>query len=364
MKTFQVYNYFILFFVTVFFLVLVSLAFYMKPLEGNLTRLGGFLENNYEMINKQQSFQNPLFKTAKSIREYDQYFDVVVLGDSFSRAYKIGWQNFLINWTGLSIITFDIKKTKFEDILGSRIFHNNPPRLFIYESIEFEIWLRNSVCLKSGTTINSQAINVNTIRTRPLGIKLEKERITSSSFVSRLEHLDQAANYIPKAISRTMLSLNYTDVAELDLRVSDLFSNKKSDKLLFLKRYYKKSTVSEKNIFTSICSIKKRQNLVEANGSTHFLFLPVPDKLSAYSKYLNDNKYQNIGFVPKFANIGINMIRSDLAIQKAIAEGQKDIYLPNDTHWSAKGHALVAKRIFQKIKNLGVIDIESTPSLP
>lgn len=63
-------------------------VFYFQPYWGPLTRKSGYLENNFGWTQPQEIFDKPLFRIAKSVAEYDKYYDVVVIGDSFSHDEK------------------------------------------------------------------------------------------------------------------------------------------------------------------------------------------------------------------------------------------------------------------------------------
>ena len=100
---YRAYNLIILIPLGILFAVYISLAPWVEPLEGDLTRLGGFTENDFGWNEPQQQFSSPLV-SLEGKHEYDQYHDVVVLGDSFSEAYpKAQWQNYFVRGTGLSL---------------------------------------------------------------------------------------------------------------------------------------------------------------------------------------------------------------------------------------------------------------------
>jgi hypothetical protein len=87
------------------FAVFTALALWVQPIEGDLTRLGGFTENDFGWNEPQQQFSSALFKLTGE-QKYDRYYDVVVLGDSFSNANpRAQWQNYFVRATGLSLVT-------------------------------------------------------------------------------------------------------------------------------------------------------------------------------------------------------------------------------------------------------------------
>jgi hypothetical protein len=90
-----------------------GLAAWLLPVDGDLARVGGYAENDFGPIAPQAAFDQNLFKVTTDLKDYDKYYDVVVLGDSFSVdqvSRRFGWQNYFINRTGLSMIVFDTRR--------------------------------------------------------------------------------------------------------------------------------------------------------------------------------------------------------------------------------------------------------------
>jgi hypothetical protein len=47
------------------------------------------------------------------------------------------------------------------------------------------------------------------------------------------------------------------------------------------------------------------------------------------------------------------MPRLDHAIQETIEQGAIDVYLPNDTHWSYRGHEIAADAVARYLNGFG-----------
>ena len=58
---------------------------------------------------------------------------------------------------------------------------------------------------------------------------------------------------------------------------------------------------------------------------------------------------------PKLLNYNINTPRLDILLHKAIDNGEKDVYLPNDTHFGTKGYQLTAKSVTNFLVDMHVI---------
>jgi len=356
MKDFKIYNIYLLLVLLALSISLLGLSFFMRPIEGNLTRLGGFLSNDFSINENRFEFKKPLYKLAKKLSDYDRYYEIVIIGDSFSRNLKSGWQNFLSNKTGASIITFDIQKTSVSEILQTPMFKKRPPRIFIYESVEYAIWLRNSYCSTElgdnyvKAVSQKQALLISSLGVSPLTVPPSLPSFKTMKF-----DVDAAANYLYKSFFRNILSLNFTDVRYYELTNPSLFSNNSSDIILFHYKNFDKLDISKKNIETSVCSLLNLQRAVENNKETSFLFLPIPDKLSAYASKLTTDEFINIGIIKDFENINLNMVRVDDYISREIENGVVDLYLPDDTHFSYKGYKVASLAVFDYLLTAGLI---------
>jgi hypothetical protein len=98
------------------------------------------------------------------------------------------------------------------------------------------------------------------------------------------------------------------------------------------------------------------QQKVQGNGKTIFIALIGPDKLTTYSSYLTSERWKNISkyqYLTKDHRLNIVPLLS--YFNSAHKENIKDIYLPNDTHWSSAGNKLVGYAILDYLKQNRVI---------
>ena len=117
--------------------VLFALVIYLQPLYGELTRLGYYPEREFGWNDPQVVFPNikPAFLT--SLDNKNSYYDILVLGDSFSFARpEAQWQNYLAAATGESVGSLDIYKVSLSQVLASKEFLEHPPKVFIFEAVE------------------------------------------------------------------------------------------------------------------------------------------------------------------------------------------------------------------------------------
>ncbi len=80
-KTFRRYNLIIAAMLLPIVLSLLITSTMIEPLNGNMTRIGGYLESDYAGT-AQVRLEN---RSSERHGNYDRYSDVVVLGDSFRR---------------------------------------------------------------------------------------------------------------------------------------------------------------------------------------------------------------------------------------------------------------------------------------
>lgn len=76
--------------------------------------------------------------------------------------------------------------------------------------------------------------------------------------------------------------------------------------------------------------------------------MPAVDKYNLYSKFIINNPYQNSVFFEKLRVLDKKYILIDTKaiLLKELKKGTKDLYYPDDTHWSFKAPEI----IFRKFK--------------
>jgi hypothetical protein len=116
------------------------LWFYLEPLAGDVTRLGWYAEKDFGGRAPQYYFTRPLSTYGSS---YDQYYDVVVIGDSFSwepsgdpPQHPNHWHNFLVDMTGWSLLVRRSSEASLPEFLSNPTFVSSPPKVLIYEQVE------------------------------------------------------------------------------------------------------------------------------------------------------------------------------------------------------------------------------------
>lgn len=340
-----------------------GLAFYLRPLDGDLTRVGGHTENAFHWTKPQQTFANNLFRITDKLEDYDRYYDVVVLGDSFTcdqEERRFGWQNFFVDRTGLSIIVLDTRKFWPLQVLESPAFRNHPPRFFVFESVERYLYDRAAYFVdvppgKSAPAIDVPSLSLRKPKSAGTRMELRDERCSRDS--------DYVLGYLNAAMQRKFRLNN--QVLKLPLNRGGLFSARNDRELLVYFDEVAKNGLTSQNLDKLREGMNRLQSLVESNGFTKFIWLIAPDKSSIYAPYLSrsgDSTIDLIGSVSKDARL--HVVRTDRILSAEIAAGTPDVYLPNDSHWGSVGHRLAADGLVDYMIACGFLNNHDSTDAP
>ena len=341
--------------------IILATCLYLEPVLGDTTRLSGYSENDFGWNLPQITFEQP----ANPLKEkYDQYSDVLVLGDSFSFGGVLGmmnypWQTYLTANTGLSVTTISHYNTKtnppsydaslIPSIVNSEEFIKNPPKLFILEVVERQLNILPKI---DGDCKHHSKSDISLNITRLPKPTMIPEKLIHRSKVR--PSLGQQINFAVK-FWQTLLLINAGENQAyiFSLTKPELFSSRRNDTLLVYEGDVNKKQWSNKVIEDAKCKFINIQNMVQANGKTLFIVMIAPDKLTSYSPFLTDSSVINYSAIPKLASDPfLNLPRFDLPLQSAIKDGSVDVYLPNDTHWAGKGHQIVADALIKYLSKL------------
>lgn len=345
MSAFARYNSVIGTFVLLLLFLLIYMAFSSQPLSGDLTRIGGYLEEDFGWNEPQEAFESKHFVLANSIADLDRRFDVVVVGDSFSADHYRGWQNYLVENTGLSVITFYMAYGfNLAGVIASEEFKKFPPKILIYESVEHLAIQRLHEFSKWDVERKVGGVGFSLDRDVVFVQDFPKKELLRQTQVDLEILFSEASHYIQKSVYR-MIGSDKDKTEILSLKRGNLFSNEMPDKLLVLKdEVFMK--FSESDITKAVQGLQNAHSLVEENGETKFAFLMFPNKLTAYSPFLDSGIAPVPSVFPVMAE-HYTLLRLDQSFQSELQQGAKDLYLPNDTHAGYYGH---------KVAALGLID--------
>src|SRR5581483_5632992 len=235
-----------------------SIGWYVEPFSGDLARMGGYAERDFGWNGTQQGYPRPRF----SLGAYEGYWDVVVLGDSFSfNESPFQWQNFFVATTGLSVITLDLRGGSPDAVLGSKAFRQHPPKLFIFESIERNLRQHLSHASSACPDLPRQTVRELQFARRPDESVAIKREHPLRSYLSHGYPL--ALLY--RAVHRSVADEQKQAVRRFSLTRSDLFSSRSSDQLLVYEEVHGKPW-SDAQVTEIRCGLRELRRRVEQNG--------------------------------------------------------------------------------------------------
>jgi hypothetical protein len=141
------------------------------------------------------------------------------------------------------------------------------------------------------------------------------------------------------------------DVFVAPLTRTNLFSNRKSDLILYYENDTWKKNWRKNEVREAVNKAGRLQLLAVEKGIT-VIFTVVPDKSTAYASYFKHPLF----FAPppdiwaEFAEQGVIQVDLKQVLLKAVDSKNQDIYLPNDTHLGSTGYVLMGKAISDHLK--------------
>ncbi|NNM52244.1 MAG: hypothetical protein HKM02_08470 [Pseudomonadales bacterium] len=325
--------------------ILFMVGIYLQPLFGDLTRIGFYTERDFGWQGVQRTFPQHRLNVDAQLADLQQPVDILIIGDSFSRERpEYQWQNYLIAQHPLSMLTMDINHIDIYHVLTSHNYRLHPPRLLIMESVERQLPFHLLNMAADCSAVNqtkmqpSAAMTALTLQHPPLSQSRSTSwRLININFV--LKYLEHYFQYAPDPSP---------SVYALPLTTDRLFSSQRAHTLLVFGDDIRKPWWKNQHLSTLNCRIESLRRQVEAGGSTRFILMVAPDKLTAYAPWLaSKSQHEHRQLALLSAQHPQTMPRLDLALQHAIGAGQRDVYFPDDTHWGWKGQQIAAATLIR-----------------
>jgi len=319
----------------VFLLFFVGL--YIQPVSGDLTRLGNLSERDFSW----NSMQHQL-----AIKEslQTQQPKVVVIGDSFS--VRNIWQSLVTDGGQFTFMTFDWGVFSnnidcLEQWLSALKDEYPSCNFVVIETIERDFLGR----------FNSKDKTCNTKSKIPVKVQQgDTDSVRNFDLRNAMPDPIYAVKSIYNSLHEFKNIEKKKDVFVAPLTRTGLFSNKRSDLILYyendtLKKDWKKGAVRE-----AVAKAGRMQRLAADKGIT-LIFAVVPDKSTTYASYF---KYPQFAAPPPdiWAELNsqrVNQVDLRQVLLQAVDSNQ-DLYLPNDTHLGSTGYVLMAKAISDRLK--------------
>ncbi|MES0873936.1 alginate O-acetyltransferase AlgX-related protein [Sinimarinibacterium thermocellulolyticum] len=349
--------------VAVFAAFAIGIAWYgatVPPYVGDLTRLGGYSEDDFGWTEPQARFDPPLYHAHR----YDAPVDVLIFGDSMS-LHRSGeqtdpgsyWPNYLAARTGWRVAALHRHDWTLDDVLQHAVYRQAPPRVLIVQFAERAIvgLERITAGYGNGSGCDGAATPVfDPLPLRPLGrqpLPLPPPRPSARGVDFSL-----GAHHLKRRVLTQLLPSAWQPVRRFALDRAGLFSSRRDRELLVFADDLRKLDMTPDQLARQRCALREIQDAVQASGKTVLLVLVVPDKLSTYRAHLPalPPDYPEVPALLAAAG-GLQLVRVDRVFDAAVKAGVRDLFLPNDTHPGVAGHRLIADAVMHSLRELGIV---------
>ena len=321
-----------------------------QPFDGDLTRISALSEADFGWNEPQEAYSADYnFPTSRTLDAYDRPFDIVVAGDSFSFRTNTSWINTLIEKTGMSVLALHVNGTSVSEIIRHPIFQSSPPKYFIFESVERRLYDRLELLNipEQPLTGLSEAPTVWT------PTHLERQPLERVSAFTGIEQRFAHAVHVVRIKFNCLTNKANCKVVTKPLRAdaTNLFSSTEQSRIALLKKDYSSRAKWQQRRPAALNNLKLLSDYFASTSETQFMLLIFPDKLSVYSRFFADNAdggNDAESLIPEVSEV-VDIPRLDLAFQKAILEGQKDIYLPNNSHSGGWANILAGELVAEQL---------------
>ena len=334
--------------------VVLSTSMFVQPLDGDLTRTGGYLESRFGWTGE-QSFheQNFLFDMADSLDELDRPYDVIILGDSFTRRAGFSWASYLVEKTGWNVVAFHLRDVSLQELVNAPGLQTARPALIVYQSVERSAPRRFE---------SLQDLHVREDVQLPGREPMTLNPTTAASFTAQREtafsdindRLSTAVHYLRIWGREALGGTPHARVMTLAERSPKLFTSADQHDVLLLEDDFRLRRRALYQLPGAIAGLENARSVVEKMGIA-FVPLIFPDKLTVYAPYLADGQWQGTSLIPEMAG-AVPMPRLDEAYSRAVAGGMLDVYAPNNTHTSSAGSELAADVFLDFVVDHGLVD--------
>lgn len=337
-------------------LAVAYVAVTIQPLNGDLTRIGGYNEKDFGWRLPQRYFENDyLFEVADSLQDYDQAFDVVVLGDSFALRPGSSWVNYFTAATGLSVICFHHRDLSFKDIFQAPQYRKTPPKIFIYQSVERSAVKRLAEVADLHGGAAASAVSREPIQLQPVKHAMDLR--------SRHTHYENLTLRVAEAIhtiktnvrKRFSTAVPRTVMLPLSGAAKGLFSSRNQTDILVYRDDILVRERWQRHWQDALAGYHRLVELFEKTGNTRLVTMVFPDKLAVYADYLANKQWRNSSVIPALSAVR-SLPRLDLRYKEALERGIVDLYLPNNTHTSSMGSQIAAAEVLRYLEERWIVE--------
>jgi len=321
-------------------LIFGGISWYIEPISGDLTRLGNVSERSWGWHAK---------KSVVQVRRNDLVapVDVIVVGDSFSIGNQ--WQSLAAEISGLQFATYqwgDIGGDGcLQDAVSLLATQHPTARYLVIESVERAFIDRfsnqPSRSQRCKAPIKSSAF--------PEGGSTQAHRVA----FNKNDILPDAVYAIKALLNENQLhdGLYISGQAAMaPLIRNDLFSNQKSNSILFLREDLKRYQWTQAQLDLATKNVVKFVAVSNRVGLEP-LMVVVPNKLTTYLPSVAQGVIEGDGQNIWIALDGSKVPSINLQpLFREKAQTGVDFYLPNDTHLSTDGYIFLGTLVGKVLK--------------
>jgi hypothetical protein len=316
-------------------------SLYFGPPVGGISRRGAWPERDYIWQQEPQGIE--VLENSDAIRNAD----VVVIGDSFS--VPNAWQSVVSKETGLKFKTYNYFNNHdcflpWIDRMVARLegTAQGGNRMVVIETIEHQFMQRFKEPERCAADSLFQ------VRTIQQGVwNWSKSSVHTQIDLARqfqtLVHMWQVYYWPHKKAGEW--------VVNAPLKRADLFSNNKSERLLYIDLDEHRWRWTQADIDQAVSTLKKVQSKLEAAGF-RFTMLIIPDKLHVYEDELltPSPPHPAADLSASLRRGGVNSVDVLTPLKSGIYQA-RDLYMPNDDHLGPQGQRMLGRALV----NAGVL---------
>lgn len=332
----------------IFFGAIIYFSIFVRPyINGDLGRLGNiaFPPEYFKSTHRSPFSEN----MAEKVCFADTARTILVVGDSFAAEEEIGFVNALAHQLNSPVAYYDFKYTEkfplqqLSDMINSGYFSSHPEvKLVVLECVE------RLAAVKFKVVDSEQCLEAEEIT------RSSRPSVSNSIPVSDDSgwHLQQILGQGVDWIKQTLIpSLSGTRKATLS---RPLFScDGKERELYFYSGDISHYDVNPESVERGIEILQLVDKRLKELGVS-LIFMVAPDKYEVYQDYIEGDDFQRLHTGERLRELRVlpfYMTSVETSLKTSVAKGEKDIYLCNDSHWSAKGSMIVAKLLADRINN-------------
>lgn len=324
------------------------LGWTLGPPNGDLARVGALSGRAHGWNQPWRGIDGPRVETVSldALAQGADPGEILIIGDSFSdpEGSPTPWPSILATLTGrrVRVASLESDLTPVLRYFRSPAFAAAPPERVILELSERTVWrrARDMPEAECGPPPSAPA---------PLFLRPASERMVERARREDFDGFDEMMGWGALAARLRLLGASRTRI--FTLTRDDLFSSKDAEQLLVfwedvdehLPAVYAPRGAEAAAAWTR-CVL--RATLATAGGRA--LGVIVPDKLTAYARWLSAPSvaarpvdFLSVG-ADAFGGAGVDL-RAPLFA--AIERGERDVYLPDDSHWGGAGQIIAARAV-------------------